>query len=104
MLPDKEKQLDVLQDEVKGMRQERRELARVLRQIDGSVNTGPAVTDEQVLEAVKKLGGEEICGMAVAQELGVTLRNVARKLRKLVDDGALTGNPGDGYSVIKVAA
>lgn len=97
-LPTLETEMESLIERVREMRRERRGLGRVIRQLDGA--TGPAVTDEQVLEAVHALGGEDICGMAVAQHLGVSLRNVARKLRKHVDDGKLTGDPIDGYTAV----
>lgn len=85
---------------MKNLRQEKRELARVIRQLDGSRSDGPAVTDEQILEAVRAVGGDGVPGMRVAQDLDVTLRNVARKLRKLVDDGHLTGDPSSGYTLV----
>lgn len=105
MLPRLERDLQVLQTEVKALRKEKRELARVLRQLDGPVSDGaPAVTDEQVLGAVATLGGSCIDSGAVAGHLDVTKRHVARKLRKLVDNGELTGNPEAGYTLVAVAA
>jgi hypothetical protein len=105
MLPGKEKKLEELDAEVKTLRQERRELARLIRQLDGPPNGGaPAVTDEQLIAAVKKLGGKDVTSAAVAKHLDVTTRNVARKMRKLVDDGAFTGDPESGYSLVAVPA
>jgi len=103
MLPAKEEQLTALEREVKDLRKERRELGAVMRRLDGP-RGGPVVTDEQILEAVKSLGGNDIDSSAVAEYLDVTKRNVARKLRKLVDDGALTGDVERGYSLVAVAA
>lgn len=98
-LPGLEKELESLTTKVKGLRQERRDTARVLRMLEGPKSNGsPAVTDEQILETVVSLG--VATSKDVAEKLKVTPRNVARKLRKLVDDGALVGTPDEGYKPI----
>lgn len=90
-----------LEEEAKNLRQEKRDLERVVKQLNGTQREGPKVSDEQVLEAVKELGGKKIAGATVAEKLGVQPRNVARKLRKLVDNGQLAGDPTAGYTVAK---
>jgi hypothetical protein len=103
LLPREVNALNRQADHVKSLRQEDRDLKRLMRTYDGPADA-PLVSNDQILAAVQACGGEGVLGHAVAIHLGVGPRNVARKLRKLVDDGHLTGDPETGYSLTAVTA
>jgi DNA-binding transcriptional ArsR family regulator len=84
------------------LRGERRQIASVLRGLErGPGKHEPVVSDDNLLDAVAAVCQAQENGKAtavqVAEHLGVSGRNVGRKLRKLVDLGALLGNAEQGY-------
>jgi hypothetical protein len=107
-IPRVQSQIDELSAKRSKLKVEYTDLRLALRPLEGRVIVPPAVTNEQVLEAVKKINeadsDEGALGFEVAEQLGVTTRNVSRKLRKLVDDGKLVGDPENGYMLVAVAA
>lgn len=100
--------LEAVQDQIDNLNAQRRlikdEMNRVrrLRTAAEGGRREPAVTDEQILEAVKALGGGPVSSQEVAEHLGVTSRNTASKLRKLVDAHELIGNVGLGYRTVQL--
>lgn len=93
-----------IDDQIGVLRKERSDLRMVLKRLEGARHrTTPAVDNEQVKQAVVELGAQGHAPASsgdVAAVLGVHARNVARKLRKLVDDGELAGDPEVGYVAV----
>jgi Fic family protein len=82
------------------LKEELRTSQRILNDLDrgqnGSGPTKPAVEDEAIVGAVRE-AQRPVNSHEVAEVLGVGVRNVSRKLRKLVDNGLLAGNAEAGY-------
>jgi DNA-binding transcriptional ArsR family regulator len=82
-----------LRGELKTLQNGLRDLERIS---NGSGRARPAVEDEAIVEVVRE-AQRPVNSHEVAEILGVGVRNVSRKLRKLVDNGLLAGNAEVGY-------
>ncbi len=93
-----EAQLAEYDEALQPLHDEHKALTKVLRSLERATNGIKPVSDEAVIEAIRT-AGKALNSHGVAEVLGVGPRNVARKLRKLVDSGVLKGNPEKGYTL-----
>lgn len=79
-----------------------KKLARSAPKQNGAKASTAAVSDEALIETVRKLtndGEDAVSSSEIAKDLGVDTRAIARKLAKLAASGVLAGDKELGYSI-----
>lgn len=72
-----------------------KDIKKLERGTGGTNGGGPAISDEQLIEAVK---GNPGTAKVIAGALGVDSRTVARRLSKMAADGTISGDKEAGYA------
>jgi CRP-like cAMP-binding protein len=110
MAQEVEAKLQKVEEEIKAktgpLVDERDEYVAILKKLKKNTKSGAStsvISDEKLVEALGKLtsapGAPAVKTKDIAEALGVSGQNVARKLSKLAGSGVITGNKDDGYSV-----
>jgi biotin operon repressor len=92
-----------LKDERSGLRKALEALGKITGETvstNGHADAGDQVTDEALIEAVNAGGETPRKTPEIAESLGVGSRKIARKLKKLADEGKIFGNKDDGYAAV----
>ena len=94
--------IKALQASIKPLTDERKTLQKMLSVLEGATSTnGKAEKPEGVpyesIERVLVEAGEPRTTQQIAEVLGVKPNQIARKLKKLVDDGAIGGTKEAGF-------
>ncbi len=99
---DTEKQIEALKASIKPLTDERKTLEKSLALIEGvsgssnGASSGAEVADADLIKTLEH-AGEALKTPEIAELLGVKSNKIARKLKKLADEGQIGGDKETGF-------